>query len=242
MRVEGEQSGREPFDASELQSIFDAPLFTAHVWPVGAKGPAGVWLPLLALFTGARQAEIAGLKVTNVQPDEGTGMPLLFIVAERKAGKRLKTKPSERVVPVHPQLVALGFLKYVEQRAREGANAWLFPTVAPDQLGALSAWAKWWGRYLRTEVGVADTDKVFHSFRHGFQDALRLTTPDEELRDALAGRSSGKKSVSRSYGAKNMLRRWGVEKLKAAVESIVYKGLNLSRVRPFGAKATRRSS
>jgi hypothetical protein len=95
---------------------------------------------------------------------------------------------------------------------------------------------------LRTEVGVADTDKVFHSFRHGFQDALRLTTPDEELRDALAGRSSGKKSVSRSYGAKNMLRRWGVEKLQAAVESIVYKGLSLSRVRPFEAKATRRSS
>jgi hypothetical protein len=62
---------------------------------------------------------------------------------------------------------------------------------------------------LHGNLGVKDTNKVFHSFRHGFQEALRRTTPDEELRDALAGRSSGK-SVSRSYGAKAMLVRWGV--------------------------------
>jgi hypothetical protein len=60
------------------------------------------------------------------------------------------------------------------------------------------------GRHLRDHVGVKDTNKVFHSFRHGFQDALRQATPDEELRDALAGRSSGK-SVSRRYGAKASL-------------------------------------
>jgi integrase len=59
-------------------------------------------------------------------------------------------------------------------------------------------------------VGVTDTNKVFHSFRHGFRDALRRATPDEELRDALAGRSSGK-SVSRTYGAKYMVERWGSE-------------------------------
>ena len=82
-------------------------------------------------------------------------------------------------------------------------------------------------------MGITDTDKVFHSFRHGFQDALRRATPDEELRDALAGRSSGK-SVSRTYGAKAMLERWGVKALKAAVDKISYPGLDLSRVRPMG--------
>jgi hypothetical protein len=48
----------------------------------------GDWLPLLALFTGARQAEIAGLQASNVQHE--TDNPMLFIVADRKAGKRLK--------------------------------------------------------------------------------------------------------------------------------------------------------
>jgi hypothetical protein len=43
------------------------PLFTLHEWPEGAQGVAGVWLPLLSLFNGARQAELADLKVSNVR-------------------------------------------------------------------------------------------------------------------------------------------------------------------------------
>lgn len=149
MRLEEEQSEREPFDARDLQTIFDAPLFTEHKPPVGAKGDAGVWLPLLALFAGARQAEYAGLRVSDIRSDEDTSVLLMWFTRDIKAGRRLKTKTSERVVPVHPQLVTLGFLKYVEARRKEGDKAWLFPTVAPDQKGALSAWSKWWGRYLR---------------------------------------------------------------------------------------------
>jgi integrase len=190
---------------------------------------------LVALFSGARQAEIAGLKASNVQQDITTdNVPLLFTVAERKSGKRVKTRVSERVVPVHPELIRMGFLKYVAHRSNEDKDAWSFPLVAPDKHRALAAWSKWFGQqYLRKKVGISDTDKVFHSFRHCFQDALRAVTPDEELRDALAGRS-GQKSVSRDYGAKNMLRRWGVERLKETIDKISYPGLDLSRVQPTG--------
>jgi len=146
MRLDEEQSQREPFDARDLQTIFDAPLFTEHKLPVGAKGDAGIWLPLLALFAGARQAEYAGLRVSDIRDDEETGVPLMWFIRDIKAGRTLKTNQSERVVPVHPQLVSLGFLKYVTARHKEGERAWLFPTVAPDQKGALRAWAKWWGR------------------------------------------------------------------------------------------------
>lgn len=233
MRVEEEQSERAPFVSSELQKIFNDPLFTTHQWPEGAKGPAGVWLPLLSLFNGARQAELAGLKVSNVQKDEATGTPLIFIVADRKAGKSLKTKGSERVVPVHPQLVRLGFLTYVAERKRGGADAWLFPLVAPEHGRArIAAWSKWFGGYLRKHVGVADTAKVYHSFRHGFKDALRKATPDEELRDALTGHR-GPKSVGRGYGSKEMLARWGIKPLRDAVGKVAFAGLDLSRVRPL---------
>jgi integrase len=241
MRLEEEQSQREPFDARDLQTIFNAPLFTEHKLPVGAKGEAAIWLPLLALFAGARQAEYAGLRVSDIREDDATRIPLMWFTRDTKAGRRLKTKSSERVVPVHPQLIEIGFLDYVATRRKDGEQAWLFPTVAPDQKGALRAWAKWWGRHLRTHVGVKDTNKVFHSFRHGFQDALRQATPDEELRDALAGRSSGK-SVSRRYGAKAMLERWGIKPLKDAIEKITYPGLDLSRVRPLGAPTRTRGT
>jgi integrase len=233
MRLEGEHSERGSFDASELQAVFNAPIFTGGEVPVGAQDAAGFWLPVVALFTGARQAEIAGLQVSNVQELEG--VPLLFIMANRRAGKRVKTKASERVVPVHPELVRLGFLDYVAARARDGADAWLFPMVAPNQRRALSAWSKWFGHYLRGKIGVSNPDRVFHSFRHSFQDALRRATPDDELRDALPGRSSGKKSVSRGYGAKYMIDRWGLSLLKETLDRISYPGLDLSRVKPLGA-------
>jgi hypothetical protein len=241
MRLGEDRSEREPFNARDLQTIFDAPLFTKHKLPIGAKGNAGTWLPLLALFAGARQAEYAGLRASDVREDEETGVPLMWFARDTKAGRRLKTKTSERVVPVHPQLVALGFLKYEAARREESDRAWLFPTVAPDRQGALSAWSKWWGRYLRTHVGINDRSKVYHSFRHGFQDALRRTTPDEELRDALTGRSSGK-SVSRTYGAKVMLQRWGVRALQRAIDDISYPGLDLARVRPLDASNKSRAN
>jgi hypothetical protein len=47
LRVEEDQSGRDSFVTSELQVVFDDPLFTSHVWPVGPRGATGVWLPLL---------------------------------------------------------------------------------------------------------------------------------------------------------------------------------------------------
>jgi hypothetical protein len=95
MRLEEEQSQRAPFNGRDLQKIFDAPLFTARDIPAGAKGDAGIWLPLLALFGGARQAEYAGLRVSDVRDDETTRVPLMWFTRDTKAGRRLKTNSSE---------------------------------------------------------------------------------------------------------------------------------------------------
>lgn len=125
MRLDEEQAQRAPFDGRDLQTIFDAPLFTARRLPIGAKGDAGIWLPLLALFAGARQAEYAGLRVSDIREDDRARVPLTWFMRDNKAGRRLKTKSSERVVPVHPQLVKIGFLDYVSARRKDGENAWL---------------------------------------------------------------------------------------------------------------------
>jgi integrase len=242
MRLEEDESDRVPFAKSELQVVFDDPLFTAHAWPVGARGAAGFWLPLLALFTGARQAEIGGLRASDIAEDEATGAPLMYIVRNTRAGRRLKTKSSARVIPIHSQLIELGFLQFVAERRREGADAWLFPRVSPETGRAgIKAWSKWWGRYLRDSVGVKDTTKVFHSFRHGVKDALRRARVDYELREALVGHSHGN-TVSGGYGAAEMLARWGVEALHEAISKITYPGLDLSRVKPLGVSTRKRGT
>jgi integrase len=232
MRVDEEASERAPFELRELQMLFDAPLFTEAKRPLGAKGDAGVWLPLLALFAGARQGEISGLTVADVQIDANTGTPLLMIIEELKRGRRLKNKMSQRAIPVHSQLLALGFLRYVDMRRSAGDKAWLFPTVAPDQGRAQAAYSKWFGRYLRTTVGVKDSAKVFHSLRHNFKDAARAGGVPLETHDALMGQTNAS-AVSQGYGAKQMLHRFGVKALQDAMSRIEYPGLDLSRIQPF---------
>lgn len=233
LRLPEERSERTSFEISELQLLLDTPVFRQHKFPLGARKEAGFWLPMLALYSGARQAELCGLTVSNVKADAETETPLLFFVAERARGKRVKTDTSERVVPVHDELVRLGFLRFVEERRRaDGEGAWLFPLVAPDRgISGAPAFSKWFGRFLRT-VGVTDQAKVFHSFRHTVKDALRRGNADHEIREALIGHAQAS-SVSWGYGANAMLSRFGAANLSKAVNSISYHGLDLSKVKPF---------
>ncbi|WP_426613173.1 hypothetical protein [Bradyrhizobium sp. McL0616] len=161
-------------------------------------------------------------------------MALLYFMTERARGKRVKTDASERVVPVHPEVIRLGFLSYVEERRKaDGAVAWLFPSVSPDKGRAgIPAWSQWFGRYLRA-AGVTNRAKVFHSFRHTVKDALRRGRADHEMREALVGHAQAS-SVSWGYGAPEMLARFGAAGLSDAVNRITYPGLDLSRVRPLG--------
>ena len=127
-RVEGTQSTRDAFDPHGLQAVFDAPLFTQHDIPEGGKGLTAVWLPLLAVFMGARQNEFASLRVSDIRQDPETQTLLMWIAREAAAGKRVKSDAGERVMPLHPQIIKLGFLDYVAQRkAEDGDKAWLFP-------------------------------------------------------------------------------------------------------------------
>jgi len=233
LRLPEERSERTSFEIAELKLLFASPVFATHRFPLGAHGAAGFWLPVLALFSGARQAELGSLTAANVQTDVETGVALLYFVTERARGKRVKTDASERVVPVHPEVIRLGFLSYVDARRRDdGADAWLFPSVAPDRGRAgVPAWSQWFGRYLRA-AGVTDKAKVFHSFRHTVKDALRRGRADHEIREALIGHAQAS-SVSWGYGANAMLSRFGAATLYDAINRISYPGLDLTRIKPL---------
>ena len=88
------------------------------------------------------------------------------------------------------------------------------------------SWSKWFGKYIR-DLGIKNP--VFHSFRHNFKDALRAGGVAEDLNDALTGHTSGG-GVGRTYGAKDMMRRFGLKKLHEAVSAANYEGLDLSHL------------
>ncbi|WP_312261489.1 hypothetical protein [Candidatus Igneacidithiobacillus taiwanensis] len=104
-------AAREPFTLSQLQMLFAEDVLFAQTAGRGGGGHyARVWLPLLGLFTGARLDELGRLMVNDVlqQP-----VPHFRI-------RRGKNSESLRSVPLHPQLLELGFLDYDEAIKRAG--------------------------------------------------------------------------------------------------------------------------
>ena len=193
-RRQNQTEKRLGYDPDDLQQIFRSPVFSRGERPKGGGGEAAKWLPLLALYTGARVEELGQLLVSDVGVEDEQHFIHINTLDE---GKRVKTESSHRKVPLHPEVIRLGFLEYVEERRCSECQR-VFPDLRPDRNGVLTGnWSKWWGRYAR-EHGITDKRKVFHSFRHTFKTACRAAGIPEEIHDALTGHSRG--GVGQSYG------------------------------------------
>ena len=197
MKLEGGPDAEEErvcYDPADLKTIFTSPVYSEGARPRAAGGDAAKWLPLLGLFTGARLEELGQALVSDIRQEDGV---VFLAITTEGGGKSLKTKTSRRVVPLHPWLIRLGFLAYVGERQKAG-DTHLFPDLKPDQFSKRTGnWSKWWGRYVR-DIGITDSRKVFHSFRHGFKAACRAAEIEEEVHDAITGHAGG--GVGRRYG------------------------------------------
>jgi integrase len=242
MRLGEQRSTRQPWEPQELSVLFSSAIYRHGYRPLGGKGEAAYWLPLLALYSGARLNELAPMRVDDVQADPTSGVRFMTVIEDEDAGRGVKTEASLRMFPIHPELVRIGFLEFVDQlRAGGGQSARLFPALTPGSKGGFGeAWSKWFGNYKRG-LGIDNKDSVFHSFRHGFKDALRAAGVHEDVNDALTGHGGGN-TVARRYGWKEMVRRFGYPTLNAAMEKAQYPGLDLSHIRwtqPAGASEAR---
>jgi len=216
-----DDDNRLPYDAKDLATIFGSAVFREGARPQAGGGEAAKWLPLIALFTGARLEEIGQALTSDVKREEAIDY-LDINILDRGAGKRVKNRSSRRKLPLHPELIRCGLLDYVEER-RQAGDERLFPALRGSYSGQLTGnWSKWWSRYT-DGLGIRDKRKVFHSFRHAFKDATRSARIEEEVHDALTGHTSA--SVGRKYGSGVPL-----EVLAEAVAKVSYKGLNLSHL------------
>jgi len=172
---------RLPFSMVQLQAIFSSPLYVGcqddgHGYAkVGDLRPrnARFWIPLIALFCGLRLNEICQLDVVDIKEVEGVAC--FWVTASAAAhvtDKRLKTASSERLVPVHPYLLTLDFMRFVAQR-RVAGEVKLFGEVELGATGYRSTtFSQWFTRFVR-KAGASSARTCFHSFRHNFRDALR---------------------------------------------------------------------
>jgi len=156
---------RDPFTQEDLGRIFEPQLY------VSRKLPHTFWPPLIALYTGARCNEIAQLyldDVVNDDPAHPERWRFMICIGRGRTDQRLKNKFSNRSIPMHPRLIELGFLDYLNDVRSLGFER-VFPSLRwTKAAGYGDTVSHMFSTYLRGKVKIVDPRKVFHSFRHYF--------------------------------------------------------------------------
>lgn len=223
---------RREFNASEVAALFELPLFVGSkalsqkgLYQVGDKRVSDYryWVPLIALFTGARLNEICALAVSDFGEEEG--IPYL-VIREGGEGQSLKSKAALRRVPLHEQLIKLGLPEFVEH-LRVLGRARLFEELVPNADGYVSSDASKFLNRLVDRVekpGVMDVGKlVFYCTRHTVVGQLRSNDVREDVSMEIVGHELD--SVHSGYGSVKL------SALKEAVDRISYPWVDWKRVR-----------
>ncbi|MUJ18596.1 site-specific integrase [Aliivibrio fischeri] len=148
-----DSEAKNAYTLIELEKIFGAIARTKQAH----KHPYYFWLPLLAYFTGARLNELCQLYKADVHQVDGIWA---IQIDDRYEGQKLKNLTSRRIVPIHDQLLNLGFIEFVQSVQHER----VFPELKESRDGFGTAASKWFGRF-KTKLGF-DKGHDFHSFRH----------------------------------------------------------------------------
>lgn len=163
------------------------------------------WAPILGLYAGLRLREAIQLKPTDVSNE----FEVWHIIVRPGRGQSVKGDRA-RVVPVHKELVRLGFLRLAKRALREDRD-WLLLDVplvekpgsefnAPDvnsiMVPSQNAATQWFGRYSDT-CGVRDPNVDFHALRGAFLTYGSQQGTDLALRMQIAGHLPGSDVHSR---------------------------------------------
>ena len=131
---------RSVFTLEDVQMMFSQPLWSGskskkrrhETGPVVFKDHH-YWINIALALSGARRGEIAGLLTTDILEEDG--IQFAYIRANHLRG--LKKSHCKRRVPLHPQLIELGFLDFVEEVRQSGRTA-LFPEAIPARSRAFA--------------------------------------------------------------------------------------------------------
>lgn len=144
------------------------------------QAPELRWLPWMSAYSGARINELAQLTRQDFfQVDDDW-----FFRLTTAGGKTLKTKASERVVPLHPELI------------REGLVEFLGTFAAHSEQRIFHVWStQAIQRWVRTKVGLTREELApSHGWRHLFEDLCMNGGVTDAARSYITGRATGKSS------------------------------------------------
>lgn len=214
---------RRPWSDAELSTLFGSPLHQRYELPdaKNAGRDAAYWIPLLGLYSGSRLGELCQLRAEDVQTVDG--VPVLVLTDEGE-GQSIKSAAGHRSVPIHSDLIRLGFLRYAEAIRATGAAS-LWPAL-PLRGGKPSDYFGRWFLQLRKDLGLKDPNLDFHCFRHTVRPKMRRGGASETTMDKVTGHKSRGSIGTVVYD------HWTLQEIRAAVEAIQYPELKLPAVSP----------
>jgi integrase len=214
---------RRPWADAELSKLFGAPLHQEYALSAAknAGADAAYWIPLLGLYTGTRLGELCQLRTADVQVVEDIAV---LVLTDEGVDQSIKSEAGHRSIPIHSELVRLGFLKYAAAVKASGADS-LWPAL-PLREGKPSDFFGRWFREHRKSIGLDAARPDFHCFRHTVRPKMRQAGFSESTMDKVTGHKTSGSTGTVVYD------HWLLAELRAAVEAIRYPVLELPRVSP----------
>jgi len=133
------------------------------------------WIIILSMYTGARAEEICGLLKPDIKKDCDTW----YIDIHRN----VKNYSSIRKVPIHPDIIALGFIDYVNSRES------LLWDLNTKKARVSNSMVQWYSKNISVDM-IKDDRKTFHSFRHTFKQKCREADIHSDVHDRLSGHAA----------------------------------------------------
>jgi integrase len=248
----GEKAGRS-FTSAELQRIFSQPLFTGCLEgssPLGLYKPGPVrirddrfWIPLLLLFTGARVAEIVGLAIEDVVIDH----KVPHILIRKNDIRRIKNTHSRRMIPIHKELVELGFLRFVQAQQPRTIGQLFQMAIIPkyndrttgdiqEKSIANTLIMRDFNKYVLLHAKAKDNRGSAKCFRNTFEDAQRTAIESDEVRQRISGRRVTSSVIHYTDNIPNddAVRDKVLIKLKDHIDRVEFPSIDLTALAPAG--------
>ena len=127
--------------------------------------------------------EICQLEIGDVYQDGD--IPYLNITDDGDNNKRVKAQASRRKVPLHAELIRLGFFEFVNSRKD---NQRLFPDFSYNKdSGYGRNMGRWYNESFLPKLGIKEPGIVFHSLRHTMVTRLGQAGVAEPIYQCIVG-------------------------------------------------------
>ena len=200
--VKKQPNRRQPFTTDDLKKILKPETYLN--WTINFEHPYKIhkennklpyyWVFLLGIFSGMRTNEMCQLRLSDLKKVD----KIWFMFVEDSENTKVKTESSIRKIPLHPQLIELGFIDYVGN-LRKKKKTRVFWELREDRDGFASKVSRHYNEKFLPAIGVWEKHKkVLYCTRHTFINKLYSEKVDENVIKTLVGHE--KEFTMKHYG------------------------------------------